>query len=143
MAISGEGTGAPGTDAAGAPVSPGGDSGPGGSERRQYDRHAMQVDATVGIQGGPSRACRIQDFCPGGLFLAVEGANGSGIVLGEKTLEINGEPVVTRHYRLSGGYDRELWYDRSNDVLVRVRFKAEDGSQVEYVPLDKTLAARY
>jgi diguanylate cyclase (GGDEF)-like protein len=94
MAISGEGTGAPGTDAAGAPASPRGDRGPGGSERRQYDRHAMQVDATVGIQGGPSRACRIQDFCPGGLFLAVEGANGSGIVLGEKTLERDDELIV-------------------------------------------------
>ena len=63
--------------------------------------------------------------------------------LGEQTLEIQGKPVVTRHYRLSGGYDRELWYDRSNDVLVRVRFEADDGSQVEYVPLGKTLAARY
>ena len=63
--------------------------------------------------------------------------------LGEKTLEIAGESVVTRHYRMSGGYDRELWYDRRNDVLVRVRFEADDGSQVEYVRLDKTLAARY
>ena len=63
--------------------------------------------------------------------------------LGERTLEVHGKPVVTRHYRLSGGYDRELWYGRSNDVLVRVRFEAVDGSQVEYVPLGETLAVRY
>ena len=63
--------------------------------------------------------------------------------LGEKTLQIHGKPVVTGHYRMSGGYDRELWYDRRNDVLVRVRFEADDGSQVEYVRLDKSLAANY
>ena len=56
-------------------------------DRRRHVRQALQVEAKVGIEGGPSRACQIKDFCVGGLFLAVEGATGSGIVIGDKTLE--------------------------------------------------------
>ena len=55
-----------------------------GENRRQHVRHALNVGATVATEGGASRACRIQDFCAGGLFLSVEGANGSGIVIGDK-----------------------------------------------------------
>lgn len=54
--------------------------------------------------------------------------------LGEETLTIDGKPVTARRYRLSGDYHRDLWYDASNGKLVRVRFKAADGSEVEYVP---------
>lgn len=52
--------------------------------------------------------------------------------LGEETLIVGGEPVATRHYRLSGEYRRDLWYDRNSGVLVRVRLQARDGSVVEY-----------
>ncbi len=53
--------------------------------------------------------------------------------IGEETLTVRGRSVKARHFRLSGEYNRELWYDE-NDVLVRVRFVAEDGSVVQYVP---------
>jgi diguanylate cyclase (GGDEF)-like protein len=94
MAISSERAQVPGADASRATTSPGEESGPSGAERRQHVRHALQVDARVGIEGGPSVACQIQDFCPGGLFLAVDGANGSGIVIGDKTLERDDDLIV-------------------------------------------------
>ncbi len=102
MATPSEPTGAPGSEADRKPVSAGNNRRPPGSERRQHDRHAMRVEATVGIEGGPSRACQIQDFCPGGLFLAVEGANGSGIVLGEKSLERDDELIVRFSAQIGG-----------------------------------------
>lgn len=53
--------------------------------------------------------------------------------VGEEALTVKGRAVMTRHFRLNGGFNRDVWYDRSSNVLVRVRFQAEDGSQVEYV----------
>ncbi|MEL0113206.1 MAG: DUF6134 family protein [Rickettsiales bacterium] len=52
--------------------------------------------------------------------------------IGEAQLDIRGEKKTTYHFRLTGEFERELWYDR-NDVLVRVRFEASDGSTVQYV----------
>lgn len=52
--------------------------------------------------------------------------------VGEETLEVRGEKRRTYHFRLTGEFERDLWYDRS-DVLVRVRFEASDGSTVQYV----------
>ena len=52
--------------------------------------------------------------------------------VGEDTIEVRGEKRQTRHFRLTGEFNRELWYD-SEDVLVRVRFEASDGSTVQYV----------
>jgi len=87
MAISSERAQALGVDAPCSPASRDEDSGPSGTERRQHVRHALKVGATVCMEDGASRACHIQDFCVGGLFLTVEGANGSGIVIGDRTLE--------------------------------------------------------
>ena len=53
--------------------------------------------------------------------------------VGDETITVQGKKIAARHYRLSGGLKRDLWYDRSNSVLVQVRFKAEDGSKVEFV----------
>lgn len=61
------------------------------------------------------------------------------IFLGETDLQVGGRTVATRHYRVSGDFNRELWYDRSNQTLVHVRFEAEDGSQVEYVRQNASL----
>ncbi len=94
MAISSERTQAQGTDAPCAPASADDFSGVSGDDRRQHIRHSLQLNATVGFPGGPSRPCQIQDFCPGGLFLAVEGANGAGIVVGDKPLERFDDLVV-------------------------------------------------
>jgi len=51
---------------------------------------------------------------------------------GEETIDVRGAPVRTRHFRLTGGLNRELWYD-PNGVLVKVQFAAKDDSRIEYV----------
>ncbi len=53
--------------------------------------------------------------------------------LGEDVVKVGGQSIATEHYRVTGDYQRELWYDRTDGTLVRVRFTASDGSQVEYV----------
>lgn len=53
--------------------------------------------------------------------------------LGEETLTTAGESITARRFRLSGDYNRDLWYDIRDGKLVRVRFEAADGSEVEYV----------
>jgi len=53
--------------------------------------------------------------------------------VGDETISVLGKKVAVRHYRLSGGLKRDLWYDRSSNVLVQVRFKADDGSKVEFL----------
>ncbi len=52
--------------------------------------------------------------------------------VGEKELEVRGKKITTQHFRLTGEFERELWYD-NDDVLVGVRFVASDGSTVAYV----------
>ena len=52
--------------------------------------------------------------------------------VGETELEVRGQKVMTQHFRLTGEFERELWYDK-DDVLVGVRFEASDGSTVAYV----------
>lgn len=63
--------------------------------------------------------------------------DGSAMAVSVETLgneEVRGlaGPVSASHYRLSGDLLRELWYDPQG-VLVKVRFSAEDGSNIEYV----------
>lgn len=53
--------------------------------------------------------------------------------VGEETIEVRGEKRMARHFRLTGQFSRDLWYDDEDDVLVRVRFEASDGSTVQYV----------
>jgi len=53
--------------------------------------------------------------------------------LGNDNISVNGSTLDARHYRVSGDMERELWYDLNN-VLVQVRFTAEDGSEVRFVP---------
>lgn len=52
--------------------------------------------------------------------------------LGTEAVVVKGVPVPARHYAVTGDLQRELWYDAQN-VLVKVRFKAKDGSDIEYL----------
>ena len=52
--------------------------------------------------------------------------------MGAEELKVRGKKVATQHFRLTGEFERELWYDK-NDVLVGVRFEASDGSTVAYI----------
>jgi hypothetical protein len=51
---------------------------------------------------------------------------------GEEDISAHGESVKVHHYSISGELQREVWYD-SQGVLMQVRFKADDGSEVVYV----------
>ncbi|TFH48690.1 MAG: DUF1631 family protein, partial [Lysobacterales bacterium] len=102
MAISSERARGLGTEPPCAPASPGEFSSPFQDNRRQHIRHALYVKATVRTPEGLSRPCRIEDFCPGGLFLTAEGANGSGIVFGDKPPERFDELTVSFSAEVKG-----------------------------------------
>ena len=52
--------------------------------------------------------------------------------VGEEIIDVRGQKTTTQHFRLTGEFERDLWYDNT-DVLVGVRFEADDGSTVAYV----------
>jgi hypothetical protein len=51
---------------------------------------------------------------------------------GEEQVKVNGAEVTAKHYSMTGEFERELWYDKDR-VLVKIAFKAEDGSDIQYV----------
>jgi len=51
---------------------------------------------------------------------------------GKDDVNVHGRTVSARHVLVSGGLNRELWYD-ANGVLVKVSFAAKDDSRIEYV----------
>lgn len=51
---------------------------------------------------------------------------------GTDEVQVRGQTVSARHVVVSGGLNRELWYD-ADGVLVKVAFAAKDDSQIEYV----------
>ena len=53
--------------------------------------------------------------------------------LGDDTVTVGGKKIPARRFRLSGEYNRDLWYDRRDGALLRVQFEARDGSEVEYI----------
>ncbi len=50
---------------------------------------------------------------------------------GEETVPASGRRVAAHHFTISGGLNRDVWFDRNN-TLVRVQFAAKDGSTVVY-----------
>ncbi|MEE9265528.1 MAG: DUF1631 family protein, partial [Gammaproteobacteria bacterium] len=105
-------------------------SGLSSDDRRRHVRQALQVGATVGIEGGPSRACQIKDFCVGGLFLSVEGTNGSGIVIGDKTLERHDELIVQFSAQMKGKvtvFEVTVLVERVVDGGMGVSFEGRNG----------------
>lgn len=50
---------------------------------------------------------------------------------GEETVRAHGVPVSAHHFSISGGLNRDIWFDRSN-TLVREQFAAKDGSNIVY-----------
>ena len=63
-----------------------------------------------------------------GMLLAIKAS-----FMGEEKVRIGDRDVPAVHYKITGDYQRELWYDSKDGTLLRVRFTAEDGSEVEYV----------
>ena len=53
--------------------------------------------------------------------------------IGDKVINVKGEPRPTKHYRMTGGVKRDLWFDSADNMsLVYLKFRAKDGSIVEY-----------
>ena len=52
--------------------------------------------------------------------------------IGEETISVRGQKTTAQHFRLTGEFERDLWYDNT-DVLISVRFEADDGSTIAYV----------
>jgi len=50
---------------------------------------------------------------------------------GEDMVRAGGAKVPAHHFTISGGLNRDVWFDRSN-TLVRVQFAAKDGSTIVY-----------
>jgi hypothetical protein len=50
---------------------------------------------------------------------------------GAQTIRIRGREIVAQHYIMTGDFERDLWYDRQG-VLMQVRFKGDDGSDILY-----------
>lgn len=54
--------------------------------------------------------------------------------IGDETIQVKGQPVKTKLYKMTGDIKRELWFDPADNMaLVHLRFEAKDGSTVEYV----------
>lgn len=94
---------------------------------------------------GKAREAVAEDIVPASLWNAallrhdrVIGTIDGGVMaiqatyLGEETVKVEGRPVLAHHFRLTGEFERELWYG-TDGVLLRVRFTASDGSEIQYV----------
>ncbi len=136
MAISSERARSPGTDAPCAPTAlrdMGNLDDPSNDNKRQHVRHEVHVDATVRTPDGPKRACKILDFCPGGLFLNIDGANGGGIVVGDKTLERFDELTVEFSADVNGkvkDFDVNVVVARIVSGGVGVSFEGKHGAAI-------------
>ena len=133
MAISSERAQSPGTHAPCEPASSDDYSSLSGDDRRRYIREALRVEAKVGIEGGPSLVCQIKDFCTGGLFLAVEGASGSGIVIGDRTLERDDELIVQFSAQANGkvtAFEVTVLVARIIDGGMGVSFEGRNGAAI-------------
>lgn len=84
-------------------------------ERRAYVRQPLQLPARAAGEDGAGGACRIQDFCDGGLFLGIEGGAGGALdparfaprdrVQVRFTVEVDG---TVRDFTLTGRVARSL-----------------------------------
>ncbi len=50
---------------------------------------------------------------------------------GEDMVGARGTGVLAHHFTISGGLNRDIWFDKNN-ALVRVQFAAKDGSTIVY-----------
>jgi len=51
---------------------------------------------------------------------------------GQQAVSVRGNTVQARHFVITGDLERELWFD-GNNVLVKVRMKGKDGSDIQYL----------
>ena len=51
---------------------------------------------------------------------------------GQQAVSVRGNTVQARHFVITDDLERELWFD-GNNVLVKVRMKGKDGSDIQYL----------
>ena len=51
---------------------------------------------------------------------------------GDEPVTVHGKSVPSKHYSMTGDFERELWYDQ-DWVLVKIAFKGKDGSDIQYL----------
>jgi len=51
--------------------------------------------------------------------------------VGEETITVRGRDIAARRYVMTGDFERDLWYG-ADGVLMQVRFKGDDGSDIHY-----------
>ncbi|MFO0998658.1 MAG: DUF6134 family protein [Alphaproteobacteria bacterium] len=49
-----------------------------------------------------------------------------------ESVDLGSRQIQARYFQIAGDVDKELWYDPSG-VLLKIRFKARDGSLIEFV----------
>ncbi|MDA8384077.1 MAG: DUF1631 family protein [Betaproteobacteria bacterium] len=64
------------------------DSKPSGADKRFFDRHPIRLTAVWGVPGRPDHPAEIQDFCLGGLFVALGDAPTADSLPPDKIVEI-------------------------------------------------------
>jgi diguanylate cyclase (GGDEF)-like protein len=64
------------------------------AERRRHARYPLQLSARLGLPGGETHSCRLEDLGAGGLFLTLEETAGEPIIAGGKVLARNDMVVV-------------------------------------------------
>ena len=63
------------------PNAPGIATGGSGDERRAYARLSISLPGHLQAQGGPKHPCLIKDYCPGGVFVEVDGTHAGTLTL--------------------------------------------------------------
>ncbi len=110
------------------------------SVRAAADGDALRVETGAGAGWtapgtiAPSSLWR-RDMLGHGLLLDMEDGTGLAVSVTREdaeTVTARGRPVTARRYVVRGDLERELWYD-ADGVLVHVRFKGRDGSEIVYV----------
>lgn len=111
----------------------------------RYSVRAVADGTGVGISGARGEWTAAADIAPSSLWhrdmvereVLLNVRYGDALAvgfaeLGRETVPARGGEVTATHYRVSGDLERELWYD-ADGLLVRTRFEADDGSEIDYV----------
>lgn len=54
------------------------------------------------------------------------------MLVGDETVQSSSGPILAQHFTIDGDLRRELWFDLTGR-LVKVRFKGQDGSDIQYI----------
>lgn len=107
--------------------------------------NAVAEDGVLLVDGDARKEPEVATIIPGSLWNhalvaqsallnTLDGSNMPVVVteVGNEIIEVNERNISATHYSVTGGLNRELWYDAEN-ILVQVQFEGGDGSEITYV----------